>query len=119
MNNEFNWKETEYPCLGIGETTNVIVCFSSYQCGHVIDNVGSHYSKGEYSDIWGMDNFKPYTTPKPKIKLWYFEYMDDDGDWSISTYRMTEIQVKQRKHNIEGIEFRKIEALGFIEVEKE
>lgn len=112
MNKEFNWETAEYPCLGV-DVSGLIICFSSFGVGHTVTNVSNDYY--DYSDKWVMGRFKPYTPPKPKTKLWYWELLDPSGGWFMCEWRMSEhdVQVKFIGHQI-----RKLEALGFIEVEE-
>jgi len=99
---EFDWKEAKYPCLGISDN-ETIVCFSSYKVGHNIKNLYC-------SDNWIMDLFKPYETPKERVKLWYWESQDDKGDWSMTLYRKSEEEMKISRNK----NYRKLSALGFI-----
>ena len=104
---EFNWKTAEYPCLGISKDGQ-IVCFSSHGTGHAVDDIP------ECSTSWIMSRFKPYTPPKEKTKLWYWEYEDRSNNWLISVKRMTEEQAKDYFYSDKN--YLKIEALGCIEV---
>lgn len=103
--NEFNWETAEYPCLG--KSNNEIVCFSGFEVGHDINDIDNN------SDCWTMSMFKPYTPPRPKTKLWYWEYFYNN-QWTFNTTRLTEEVAKRRVYT--GC--RKVEALGFIEVEE-
>jgi len=110
MSKEFNWETAEYPCFGVADEVDEVVCFSEYGVGHV-------GRKNCYvSTTWNMALFKPYTQPKPKTKLWYWEYLDIDNEWYLSSVRKTEEEAKERFNNDKS--YRKLEALGFIEVEE-
>jgi len=111
---EFNWKEIVYPCIGISKEGKK-VCFSEYGAGHLIED-NNTYKKGYYTKSWAMECFKPYTKPKEKTKLWYWEYKYDKY-WNISTYRFSEAKAKKESKN--GKTYRKIEALGFIYEDEE
>ena len=105
MNNEFNWETCEYPCFGIAD--GEVVCFSSIEIGHYIDGSSNSVTG------WIMSNFKPYTPPKPKTKLWYWEFKYADGCnqwWTIFDERLTEEQAQEKS----ALDHRKIEALGYI-----
>jgi len=52
---------------------------------------------------------KHYRIKPNKIKLWYWEYEDDSGDWGITHIRFSEEQVKDFKYAT----FEKVEVLGF------
>ena len=101
---EFNWEESKYPCFGIDLDKTEIVCFSSLKTGHRIDD-------GFFSNKWNMDNFKPYTPPKEKTKLWYWEHKKENGNWYINTQRFSE----GTRDMLSDKTYRKIEALGYIE----
>jgi len=103
-----NWREVEYPCLGISDKGE-IVCFSSYRIGHLTDIGKRNHPIGYFSNMWAINDFKPYTKPKEKTKLWYWEYKII-GDWDIHTNRLSEEQV----NDFDNKTFRKLEALGFI-----
>ena len=75
--NEFNWETADYPCFGIGKS-GVVVCFSSYEHGHVVEDTTSHH-KGEYVDCWDINCFKPYTPPKPKTKITIIKFLSSKG----------------------------------------
>lgn len=107
--NEFNWDTAEYPCLGQNIHDNRVICFSSYGVGHYIDDAD------DCSNYWDMKRFQPYTPPKPKTKLWYWEYLNNDKDWILSTIRLTEEQAKE--HFYSDKDYRKL-TLDFIEVEE-
>jgi len=100
---KFNWKEASYPCLGITEG-KLIVCFSSYGAGH---NLGEGSC---YSNSWIMENFTPYTKPKERVKLWYWEFKLSNGTWKHSYFRYSDAYAKEHFE-----EYRKLEALGYIE----
>jgi len=99
----FNWEEAEYPCFGIADNGK-IVCFSSYEVGQNIETLNC-------DDDWYMQAFKPYTPPKPKTKLWYWEVSNNKGDWFLNTSRYSEEDAKE----IFEYGYRKLEALGYIE----
>ena len=109
---EFNWETAEYPCLGKNISTHdeKVICFSKYGVGHNVDELF------DVSHNWDMANFKPYTPPKPKTKLWYFEYLNSDNEWFQSNRRMTEEQAKDYFHSDKN--YKKLEGLDFIEVEE-
>jgi len=64
-------EEIEYPCLM--ESDNVVVCFSDYRVGHVVEVKNPDYdaSVGEYRTDWIMYNFKHYEPPKEPV----YEYL--------------------------------------------
>ena len=51
--------------------------------------------------------------PKPKTKLWYWEYHDKNWGWYFISKRQSEAWIKKNYTT-----YRKIEALGFIEDEQ-
>lgn len=104
----FTWETAEYPCLGEHvRNKHQIVCFSSYGVGHNIKDAK------DCSNSWHMmEQFKPYTPPKPKKKLWYWEILHQSGDWFMCEWRMTENDVAKK---FIGHKIVKLEALGFIE----
>ena len=61
-----NWN---FPCKGISKTDNVIIGFSSYGIGTVLDT-GQSTSYRLYSkeDNWNMDNFQPIEEESQSIK---------------------------------------------------
>ena len=110
MKEEFNWETAEYPCFGIADEE--VVCFSAYKVGHVSKNENAHRVVGYGSTSWNMERFKPYTPPKPKTKLWYFEYYTS-GCWYKYNKRITEHTASNS-----FTEYRKLETDGFIEIEE-
>lgn len=106
---EFNWETAEYPCLGATDN-GVVVCFSKKGYGHRIEHSNTSLN---FCVDWCMDIFKPYTPPKPKTKLWYWEGNNSDGYWGIHGGRKTEEDIQKVFQN----NYRKLEALGFIEVD--
>ena len=102
--NEFDWETVEYSCLGeLQNYGGIVVCFSSYRVGHNIDDVD------DCSNSWDMERFKPYTPPKPKTKLWYWEVLNG-SEWEFYVYRATEEYISSIFS-----EYRKLERLDFIE----
>ena len=114
MKKEFNWETAEYPCFGEA-SDGAVVCFSSPSIGHTVVHTQWTYNR-LHDSMWFMDDFKPYTPPKPKTKLWYFEYLNSDNEWFQSNRRMTEEQAKDYFNSDKN--YKKLEALGFIEVEE-
>jgi len=58
-NEEFDWKNAKYPCLGINLYGDIIR-FSSYGVGHSVDLT--------YEGLeWDMNYFKPYNEGKNKL----------------------------------------------------
>jgi len=112
MSKIFNWETAEYPCFGVA--ADEVVWFSEYGVGHVTQQYFALRKKGYFSTTWNMAFFKPYTPPKPKTKLWYWEIMDVDGDWTMYIHRMSEAEIQK----VLGNGYKKLEALGFIEVEE-
>jgi len=104
MKEEFDWKEAEYPCLGIND--GEIVCFSNYGIGHKITNVYDN------SSCWDMSQFKPYIPPKEKTKLWYWEFNKQDM-YELYYTRISEEDAEKQFGKFKY--FNKLEALGFIE----
>lgn len=64
-NEEGKWK---FPCKGICKEDNLIVGFSSYGKGTVI-NIGEceYYKLYDIKENWNMDNFKPIEEEKQPI----------------------------------------------------
>ena len=60
------WK---FPCKGISKTDNVIIGFSSYGIGTVLDTGQStSYRLYNKEDNWNMDNFQPIEEEnQPKV----------------------------------------------------
>lgn len=54
-----NQEEIEYPCLMIGIHMNAIVLFEKEKHGMVL-NQNKIYRIGHYSDVWAMEEFKPF-----------------------------------------------------------
>lgn len=74
--------EIKYPCLMEGY--ELIVCFSSYGVGHVVDSVNlKKYPVGYFSNNWIMEEFKQYEQP-PKEPM--YEYLVVYGNTTIGNY---------------------------------
>ena len=55
---EFDWKTAEYPIIGISKTDNLVVLFSKYEEGTVINGEGVHRI-AEHLTYWDMNCFRP------------------------------------------------------------
>ena len=84
-------EEIEYPCLMIFE--NTVVCFSSYNTGHVVDS--NTYDVGYFSTDWVMDAFKPYEPLKEPVYeyLCIYSYISDGTSYMSSKF-FTEEEAK-------------------------
>ena len=61
-----NWK---FPCKGISKTDEVVVGFSNYRVGIVLNcGKSKHYKIYDIADNWNMDNFTPIKEEKQLIE---------------------------------------------------
>jgi len=107
---DFNWGTTEYPCLGVSND-GLVICFSSYGIGHIVEQGSTKMPYGFFNDSWAMVKFKPYEKPKERVKLWYWYFKGNvSGNWQVTSTRFSEQQVKTFNNDT----FRKVEFIGFI-----
>lgn len=57
MKVEVKEKEVKYPCLMINEDMNIIVLFTSRDCGVSVNHPDDYL---KYSEHWDTDVFKPF-----------------------------------------------------------
>jgi hypothetical protein len=94
----------KYPVMLQHSTSKLVVCFSSKNVGHVVEDVGETHSVDYYSDAWieaaNSEMWKPYV-PEPEMETVY-EWMartDNDVCWVVSALLITEEEAEKEFKN--------------------